>query len=122
MQSKTQTQLLHELVSLKGTCIEFPLNTTMTTRFEDLGADSLDLVELIMETEKHFQISIDGILIESLRTVGDLVAIIEKELNARTPAASIKPEPISENAKQTLKEKAENLKNDAEAIERNCFF
>ena len=46
----------------------------------DLGADSLDTVELIMEFEKEFDISIPDELAESIGTVGDAVTFIEKEL------------------------------------------
>ncbi len=46
----------------------------------DLGADSLDTVELIMEFEKEFDIAIPDELAESIGTVGDAVSFIEKEL------------------------------------------
>lgn len=44
----------------------------------DLGADSLDTVELIMELEKEFTISIPDEEAEKISTVGDVVAFIEK--------------------------------------------
>ena len=43
----------------------------------DLGADSLDTVELIMEFEKEFGISIPDDQAEKITTVGDAVAHIE---------------------------------------------
>ncbi len=43
----------------------------------DLGADSLDTVELIMEFEKEFNISIPDAEAESIGTVGDAVSYIE---------------------------------------------
>ena len=43
----------------------------------DLGADSLDTVELIMEFEKEFGISIPDDQAEKITTVGDAVAYIE---------------------------------------------
>jgi acyl carrier protein len=43
----------------------------------DLGADSLDTVELIMEFEKQFNISIPDDKAEGIQTVGDAVAYIE---------------------------------------------
>ncbi|WP_289160376.1 acyl carrier protein, partial [uncultured Parabacteroides sp.] len=42
-----------------------------------LGADSLDTVELIMEFEKEFGISIPDDQAEKITTVGDAVAYIE---------------------------------------------
>ena len=43
----------------------------------DLGADSLDTVELIMEFEKAFNISIPDADAEGIKTVGDAIAYIE---------------------------------------------
>lgn len=43
----------------------------------DLGADSLDTVELIMEFEKEFGITIPDEKAETIQTVGDAVALIE---------------------------------------------
>lgn len=43
----------------------------------DLGADSLDTVELIMELEKEFGISIPDDQAEKISTVGDAIAYIE---------------------------------------------
>ena len=44
----------------------------------DLGADSLDTVELIMEFEKEFSISIPDDQAEKISTVGDAIAYIEE--------------------------------------------
>ena len=43
----------------------------------DLGADSLDTVELIMEFEKSFNITIPDDAAEKISTVGDAVSYIE---------------------------------------------
>lgn len=43
----------------------------------DLGADSLDTVELIMEFEKEFGISIPDDQAEKISTVGDAIVYIE---------------------------------------------
>ena len=43
----------------------------------DLGADSLDTVELIMELEKQFDVTIPDTDAEKIQTVGDAVAYIE---------------------------------------------
>ena len=45
---------------------------------DDLGADSLDTVELIMEFEKEFGISIPDDQAEKIGTVGDAVSYIEE--------------------------------------------
>jgi acyl carrier protein len=44
----------------------------------DLGADSLDTVELIMEFEKEFNIAIPDDQAEKIQTVGDSVAYIQE--------------------------------------------
>ena len=44
----------------------------------DLGADSLDTVELIMEFEKQFNISIPDDKAETIATVGDAINYIEE--------------------------------------------
>ena len=51
--------------------------TTEANFTNDLGADSLDTVELIMEFEKEFNIAIPDDQAEKIGTVGDAVAYIE---------------------------------------------
>ena len=46
----------------------------------DLGADSLDTVELIMEFEKAFEISIPDDQAEKISTVGDAIAYIAENV------------------------------------------
>jgi len=46
----------------------------------DLGADSLDTVELIMEFEKEFNIAIPDDQAEKIATVGDAITYIEKNV------------------------------------------
>ncbi|HPU44130.1 MAG TPA: acyl carrier protein [Dictyoglomaceae bacterium] len=47
---------------------------------EDLGADSLDAVELIMALEEEFGIDVQDEDAEKFKTVGDVVRYIEKKL------------------------------------------
>lgn len=46
----------------------------------DLGADSLDTVELIMEFEKEFEVSIPDEQAENIQTVGQAVEFLEAQL------------------------------------------
>ena len=44
---------------------------------EDLGADSLDVVDLVMSIEEEFDIEIPDEAVENIKTVGDIVSYIE---------------------------------------------
>ena len=44
---------------------------------EDLGADSLDVVDLVMYIEEEFDIEIPDEAVENIKTVGDIVSYIE---------------------------------------------
>ena len=46
---------------------------TMEATFEDLGADSLDIVEIIMALEEEFDIEISDDEAEQAKTIGDVV-------------------------------------------------
>ena len=51
------------------------------TRSEDLGADSLAAVELVMALEEATGITIDDADVGSLKTVGDILAYLEAHKN-----------------------------------------
>ena len=54
---------------------------TMETRNdEDLGADSLDVVELLMSIEDEFEVEIPDEEIENLKTIGDVVEYIQSNM------------------------------------------
>lgn len=48
---------------------------------EDLGADSIDIVELIMTLEEEFGVTISDEDAQNIRTVGDAVKYIEQHVN-----------------------------------------
>ena len=54
--------------------------TTEASFMEDLGADSLDTVELVMAFEKEFDIDIPDEEAEKLRTVGDALKYLHEKL------------------------------------------
>lgn len=53
-----------------------------STFVDDLGADSLDIVELIMAFEEEFNIEIPDVKAEKIKTVEDVVKYIDEETNA----------------------------------------
>lgn len=58
-----------------------PEDVVETASFtNDLGADSLDTVELIMEFEKEFNVSIPDEQAEKISTVGDALKYIEENI------------------------------------------
>lgn len=46
----------------------------------DLGGDSLDLVMVIMEIEKNFNISVTDEEADQVNTVGDIIGLVEKHV------------------------------------------
>ncbi len=52
--------------------------TAETSFTDDLSADSLDIVELIMAIEQEFDIAVNDDDVENVKTVGDVVSHIEK--------------------------------------------
>ena len=51
--------------------------TAESTIIDDLGADSLDVVDLISAVEDEFDVQIPDEKVEGIKTVGDIVAFIE---------------------------------------------
>jgi acyl carrier protein len=57
---------------------------TRSTSFqEDMGADSLDIVELVMELEEEFEITIPDDQAEKIKTVGEAIDYIEREIQKK---------------------------------------
>jgi acyl carrier protein len=54
--------------------------TTKSSFVDDLGADSLDLVELVMAFEEEFECEIPDEVAEKIKTVADAVDHIKKEI------------------------------------------
>ena len=53
---------------------------TESVIIDDLGADSLDVVDLVMSIEEEFDIEIPDEAVEGIKTVGDIVSYIESNL------------------------------------------
>ncbi len=48
--------------------------------FDDIGADSLDIVEMLMDVESQWNIVVDDSEILGFRTVGDVVKLVEQKI------------------------------------------
>jgi len=64
-----------------------PESITPASSFDELRMDSLDKINLSFEVEERFNISIPDNALDSLRTVGDVIAGVER-LQAEKSAAS----------------------------------
>lgn len=65
-------QILCEQLDLEEESVTMNSNIT-----EDLGADSLDIVDLIMSIEEEFDLEFKDDQIDKIKTVGDIVSFIE---------------------------------------------
>lgn len=57
--------------------VEEDIVTSDASIQDDLGADSLDIVDLIQTIEDEYNLSIPDEAVENIKTVGDIVAYIE---------------------------------------------
>ena len=64
-------------VLIDGLSVDESVITLEASLSDDLGADSLDAVELIMSLEEEFDIEVEPAQAEGLVTVGDLVDLID---------------------------------------------
>ena len=73
--------MFEELVAIL--CDQLPLNAediSLDSRIkEDLGADSLDVLQLLMALEEEKGITIPDEVLPTLKTVGDIVAYMEQQ-------------------------------------------
>ena len=73
-----------EFEKLKSVIVEVlsvdPDEITMDTAFDDLGADSLDLFQIIMGLEEAFDIEIPSEKAEKIRTVEQALEMIKNEI------------------------------------------
>lgn len=60
--------------------LEEDVITLESSIIEDLGADSIDVVDLVMSLEDEFDTEIPDEVIENMKTVGDVVDYIEEHL------------------------------------------
>lgn len=75
----TREQVIDIIVNKLGVEREAVVDSASFTN--DLGADSLDTVELIMEFEREFEINIPDNQAENISTVGEAISFVENAVN-----------------------------------------
>lgn len=82
MDEKSLTSVEERVIEKVSKCLGASRDSiTRDTRFiEDIGADSLDIVELVMELEEEFDVNIPDEEQEKIKTVGEAIDYIEREL------------------------------------------
>ena len=75
----TREQVIDIIVNKLGVERETVVDSASFTN--DLGADSSDTVELIMEFEREFEINIPDNQAESISTVGEAISFVENAVN-----------------------------------------
>jgi acyl carrier protein len=77
MASDVESKVKEIIINKLG--VEESQITPAASFINDLGADSLDTVELIMEFEKTFNLTIDDTDAEKIQTVGDAVTYLSSK-------------------------------------------
>lgn len=78
--NEIKTRVINVVVKKLG--VEESQVTEEASFIKDLGADSLDTVEVMLELEKEFNISIAEEDQEKVQTVGDVMKYLNEKLNA----------------------------------------
>jgi acyl carrier protein len=68
-------EIIAEHLNIEG--IEITLETSFK---DDLGADSLDLFELVMAFEEEYEVEIPPEELEGIATIGDVIALMKKKM------------------------------------------
>lgn len=77
--SFTREDTLSKVVSIISEKLNFPIeNIAESSTFKDLGADSLDVVEIIMGFEENFGIEIKDEDAEKIKSIGEAVDLIHR--------------------------------------------
>ena len=77
----TREEIQQELLSIVGDQLGQPIESIEDdATFTSLGADSLDMVEMIMHVEEKFEIQIDDNEIESYKTFNEFVDFVTRKV------------------------------------------
>ena len=73
----TVKEKIYEIVARRTKTNIADLDGDMVLK-KDLGADSIDTVEIVFDIEEHYNISIDDIDAETINTINDAVSVVEE--------------------------------------------
>lgn len=83
MDRKELSAIVLELLE-KETGETYPALDDSTSLRDGLNLDSLDMAGLVLHIESHFGIQIETELLEKIATVGDLLAMLEAKITAKS--------------------------------------
>lgn len=99
-----QQEILDKIVTIADDFGAVRSYVTMETRLSyDLGLDSVDQVQLLMDIEREFNLSIPNDVQKSIQTIGDLVRFIEKE--TAQPATKVADKTVTTKTQTDTKSK-----------------
>ncbi len=77
-QFESQNSTFHEIRAVVAATLDIPVDSiAIDSTTQSLGADSLDLIAIIMRLEEQFGIEIDDEAVASMHTIGDIVSYID---------------------------------------------
>lgn len=76
-------EILIDQLAVKADLVKLESNLS-----KDLGADSLDGVQIVSSIEERFDIEIANDEVMAIATVGDLVNLVEKKVQMKSPSSS----------------------------------
>ncbi len=86
MDPAAQTTVAQTIVEMVAKSKQLdPATLTPATTFDELQIDSLDKINLSFEVEERFDIAIPDDSLNSLRTIGDVIAGVERLVAEKTP-------------------------------------
>jgi acyl carrier protein len=100
---ETVIDLIHQFVNNNCTTISRE-DISEASLVDDLGLDSLDKIELIIDLEKNFSVSIEDEAIEELNTVGEIIEYIESREHTIPETIELRREVNEQEAKEEEKE------------------
>lgn len=101
--SNPQAECVEEtVIRIVGDHLGIPSATLKGTThiLQDLGADSLDLVELVITVEERFNITIGEEAIQKIQRIDDLIHVVASQISEHQNGASVTANPVADKQKK----------------------